>query len=235
MTTLLCLVADLDDLPADPEWLSAGERDTAHSLKIEKRRRDWLLGRYTAKRALTTSDDECDGGLARWEILADRDGAPRVWKDGRPASVEISLSHSGGRALCVVAPPGTAPGCDLERIETRSPSFVDTFFTARECAQVAEIPEAERALLVTLIWSAKESALKVLRHGLRKDTRSVQVQAQPGDGAECWQPLVVNYADSSRPMHGWWQTDAGFVLTVAADRHTHAPRWLDDGPGRSQG
>lgn len=232
MTTLLCLVADSDDLPADPGWLTAGERDTAGSFKIEKRRRDWLLGRYAAKRALATSDHEFDGGLAHWEIRADHDGAPRVWRDGQPASAEISLSHSGGRAMCVVAPPDTAPGCDLERIEPRSPPFVDTFFTARECALVAETPVADQPLMVTLIWSAKESALKVLRHGLTKDTRSIEVETQLGDGMEGWQALLMHRLDTSERLHGWWRTDAGFVLTVAADRYTHAPGWPDTVPGR---
>lgn len=233
MTTLRCLLTGLGDLPTDPAWLSAAERDTAHALKVEKRRTDWLLGRYAAKCALAASTGEHSGELARWEIRADRDGAPHAWLDGQPAPTAISLSHSGGQALCVVGPADIAPGCDLERIETRDPSFAETFFTAAEAALVTGAPEEQRPLLGTLIWSAKESALKVLRHGLRKDTRSVEVTAQLEESSATWQPLLLHMTDSDQRLHGWWQTAAGFVLTVAADRRTHAPQWLGDGPERS--
>lgn len=227
MTTLCWLVARLEDLPPDPGWLSAGERETARTLRVEKRRQDWLLGRYTAKLAVATYSGAHGDALARWEIRADRDGAPRVWHDGRVAGPAISLSHSGGQALCVVAPPGLAPGCDLERIEPRGDAFVETFFTARECAWLAAAGDADQTLLVTLLWSAKESALKALRHGLRKDTRSVDVTAQCEDRSDQWQPLSIENTESSRLLHGWWRTAAGFVLTVAADHATTVPRALE--------
>ena len=66
-----------------------------------------------------------------------------------------------------------AVGCDLELVEPRTPGFVADFLTAAEQQSVASRPDPDAA--ANLIWSAKESALKVLQTGLRRDTRSVEV------------------------------------------------------------
>ena len=67
-------------------------------------------------------------------------------------------------------------GCDLELVEPRSALFVRDYFTAAERERVAAAPAREHDELANLIWCAKESALKVLRTGLRRDTRSVEVE-----------------------------------------------------------
>jgi len=64
-----------------------------------------------------------------------------------------------------------------------------------------------RDLAATLIWSAKESALKALRTGLRADTRSVVVEVDVPRGE-----LSVTSADAE--MRGWWWVDGGFVHTL---------------------
>ena len=64
-----------------------------------------------------------------------------------------------------------ALGCDLEVIEPRSEEFVADYFTTEEQKMVSQAPIADRSKLLALLWSAKESALKALREGLRFDTR----------------------------------------------------------------
>ncbi len=231
MTGLSWLTADLDELPADQGWLSAAERAFARGLEVPKRRQDWLLGRYVAKRAVAIASGDATGSLAHWEILPASDGAPRVAVDGGVSPVNgeadqppaISISHSRGRALCVLTAAGTAPGGDLERIEPRDDAFVDTFFTARERALVVRAPAHRRDLLTTLIWSAKESALKSLRVGLRADTRSVEVDVNLGDATGDWRRSEVTCDRTGQRLPGWWRTDDGFVVTVAADRPTGVP------------
>jgi phosphopantetheinyl transferase len=75
--------------------------------------------------------------------------------------------------LCAVAPPSAEVGCDLETVEPRSPAFLADYFTDAEPNLVARTPAAMRDRVLTLLWSAKESALKALGSGLRLDTRSV--------------------------------------------------------------
>ena len=217
------------DIPAPPvnctdiNWLSASERVRLATLRFPKRRADWLLGRWTAKRAVAQWL-KLSGklqNLADVEIRAAADGAPEAFLAGQPGPVAISLSHREGCAVCAVAPEGTALGCDLEFIEPRSEVFVADYFSAeeRDLVDLQDTPPA-RSRLVTLIWSAKESALKALRAGLRLDTRCVVVS--PGNGTGLWHPLQVRH-DSGRAFNGWWQTSNSMVRTVLTDPPALSP------------
>ena len=85
--------------------------------------------------------------------------------------------------------------------------------------------------------SAKESALKVLRTGLRADTRTVEVVlADPSGistGAGQWQRLSV--ASGAGRLPGWWRRDGVFLLTVvAATGLAEPPRVLPGSADLSQ-
>ena len=124
--------------------------------------------------------------LREIEIRPASSGAPEVFIANEPAAVTVSISHRSGAAICAVAMTGVELGCDQEVIEARSEAFVADYFTESEQALVARVCEAERSRLVTLLWSAKESALKALREGLRLDTRSVTVSPINGGGRSQW-------------------------------------------------
>jgi 4'-phosphopantetheinyl transferase len=205
------------DVPPDDAWLSAGEAARLAGMRFPKRRTDWRLGRWTAKRALAAYL-----GIAgqRIEIRTAASGAPEAFVSGEPAPAAISLSHRGGSALCAVAPAGAALGCDLELVEPRSAAFAADYFTAEEQALVAGVPAADRMRLITLIWSAKESGLKALREGLRLDTREIAVFPQLS-GGEAWLPLECHSA--GRRFQGWWQPDGMLVRTLVADPPPDAP------------
>jgi 4'-phosphopantetheinyl transferase len=209
------------DVPADDAWLSAGETARLNSMRFAKRRADWRLGRWTAKRALAIHlrmavEAETLAGI---EIRAALSGAPEVFFSDRRAAISISISHCGGRAICAVAPSAAALGCDLEFVEERSYAFVTDYFTIREQALIGEVSAADRFRLVTLLWSAKESALKALGEGLRLDTRYVAInpvrRLQPPDYPESWGPLEAR-CEEARMFQGWWQQTGRFVRTVIA-------------------
>ena len=205
------------DLPAEDAWLSAGEAARLARLRFPKRRADWRLGRWTAKRAVALCCNlPADAKtLSRLEIRAAPDGAPEVFFENRPGGVSISLSHRDGFAACAVAPPVTELGCDLELIEPRSDAFVADYFTVEEQALVSATAPDLRPRLVTLLWSAKESALKALRSGLRLDTRCVTVQPPAEEPGKQWHALQARHADG-RSFDGWWCADGKFVRTVVA-------------------
>ncbi len=52
-----------------------------------------------------------------------------------------------------------------------SDAFVADYFAPEEQTLIAHSSPADRELMLALLWSAKESALKALREGLRLDTR----------------------------------------------------------------
>jgi len=224
------------DMPAHNDWLSAGDLAHLSAMRFEKRRADWRLGRWTAKRALAACLDlpSYHSSLAAIEIRPEPSGAPEVFLGGEPAGVTISLSHRAGIAICAVALCSAALGCDLEIAEPRSQEFVADYFTAEEQELVARSPVEERDQLLALLWSAKESALKALHEGLRLDTRSIAVnlagssqrsmnlRSQGGQSlfpplpdSSQWQPLNVQGVDG-QVFQGWWQYSHMVLRTVVA-------------------
>ena len=206
------------DVPAEDDWLSAGEAVRLSGMRFPKRRADWRVGRWTAKRAVAAhlnlpADPR---SLARIAIRPAASGAPEVLLGDGPAPVTISISHRAGRAACAVAQPEAALGCDLEVVEPRSDAFAADYFTAEEQELLVQSSPADRFQLLALLWSAKESALKALRVGLRLDTRSVAVNHFAGqllcDGD--WRPLCVHY--HGQVLHGWWRQTGNFVRTIVA-------------------
>jgi len=221
------------DVPPDDDWLGPREVACLNALHIPKRRADWRLGRWTAKRAVSICLNTPGNfkGLAGIEIRPAATGAPDVFLDNQAAAVTISLSHSNGTALCAVAPPGTDLGCDLEAIEPRSDAFVADYFTSDEQTLIAGALAADRFRLLALLWSAKESALKALHEGLRLDTRSVTVRLPENVPAstpdemptahtftECysiWRPLEVHCA-GGHVFQGWWGQTGNLLQTLVA-------------------
>jgi 4'-phosphopantetheinyl transferase len=213
------------DLPLDPEWLSPEEQERLVGFKVAKRREEWLLGRWTAKRALAAYRPETFGQrpMSLLEIRTAADGAPEATCDGRVLPLVLTLSHRIDLAVCALADAGTALGCDLEKLEPRSEGLVRDFFTERERALVAAGSAEETVLLTNLIWSAKESALKAMRVGLRMDTRNVEVELPAREAVSGWCAVRVHHQVSDREFVGWWREIPACVLTVLASPPARIP------------
>jgi len=217
MNQLHYTLQDHSQLPTQLDWLTSGERTRLDGFRFEKRRRDWLLGRWTAKLALLEAAGLPHEEIGRIEIAAASDGAPAPRIDGRPCQAQLSLSHSNGRAFSAVLQGTAELGCDIERIETRSDAFVDTFFTAAERERVERADPDSRDTLVTMIWSAKESTLKALRTGLSVDTRSVEVIDDGELSRHGWTKARV-VAGNAGEFLCRWRVDGQCVLSIVSRR-----------------
>lgn len=225
-----------DELPEHDDWLGVAERQQLATLRFPKRRHDWRLGRWTAKQAVRCAL-ECEAeswtGHAPFaapamdeirmlatapamdgiQILAAADGAPEpsLASDAGAGNVVLSLSHSADRGFAAASPTPMALGCDVERIEPRSEAFIADFFAVQELPGLTMLSRTfHRDLAATLIWSAKESALKALRTGLRQDTRSVVVDVDVSRGE-------LSVLSAKGELRGWWWVDEGFVHTLVSD------------------
>jgi len=198
------------ELPADDGWLGPDERARWAAMRFARRRADFLLGRFAAHELLADLL-----GPGRDDVRAADDGAPEPWRDGVPAGAAISISHRAGSALCAGSCARLRIGADLERIEPRAGGFVDDFFTPAEAARVARTAPGQRDECTALIWSAKESALKALRQGLRLDTRSVSLQRAATARGDSWGALEVEAGGEH--FTGWWRREGPLVATVLAD------------------
>jgi 4'-phosphopantetheinyl transferase len=218
------LEQSLVDVPSQDDWLSTSEAACLARMRFEKRRTDWRLGRWAAKRAIATHLrlPTVPHALAEIEIRPAPSGAPEALLRGHPAGIAISLSHRAGTALCAIADSRAALGCDLEIAEPRSEAFIADYFTAEEQELVYRSDPELRSQLLALLWSAKESALKALCIGLRVDTRSLTVnlmdhpiqlaQSSPSGGDQ-WHPLRVSFG-ADRLFEGWWRHAYLLLQTV---------------------
>jgi 4'-phosphopantetheinyl transferase len=229
VSALLVLAQAEAAVPEDDGWLAPRERERARAFRFAARRRDFRLGRWTAKRALARflGAGDAPAELAALEIRGAPRSPPVPWWRGAPAPCALSISHRAGAALAAVAPPGVRLGCDLERGEPRSEAFVAQFFAPAERARFAALSEPLRSRAAALAWSAKESAVKALGRGLDLDTRELEVELAPHDLAQPgrWRPLRVAGVDSEA-LPGFWCGRGAWLLTLVAEPALAAPRWI---------
>jgi 4'-phosphopantetheinyl transferase len=228
MTAPGWLTGSLAEVPAGDGWLGARERRALEALRVEKRRADWRLGRWTAKAAV-------GAWLAlpalRIEIVAGDDGAPEAWLDGERAPVSVSLSHRGGRALAAVTSAPAVVGCDLELVEPRSGAFVREWLAPAEQRLVAAFDGPERDRIANLVWTSKEAAAKVRREGLRLDVRRAAVDVPDATArAADWRPLAVDWGRERGRTAGWWRAEPGWVMAIFGDPAPDRPRRLAPAP-----
>jgi phosphopantetheine--protein transferase-like protein len=166
------------------EILSAGERTHWLSMRaVEKRRREWLLGRYAAKEAVRLLiQRRMDARLspAEIEIVPDGYGCPQVSLSGAgpwPAaasqaacSPSISIAHCGGTAVALAAFKANV-GVDLESLNRRPEAFESIAFSADERKLLAALP-ADWALRM---WCAKEAVGKALGRGLSAGLQAFRI------------------------------------------------------------
>lgn len=240
--------AGLPPVEAAEGWLAPPERERLGQLRVEKRRRDWVLGRLNLKSLLVDLVAERWGvRLEPRDLLIDRlpSGAPSVRLaagapgagpliSGQRVPVSVSNSHSEGRALGAAmwtdglqnAGWTSAVGADLERIEPRSPGFVADFLTAEERQFWNAGAGVDRDMRANLVWSAKEAVLKVLQRGLSVDTwwLTCLPDVEPGgrarEAAEMALPLSLLPASA-----GWLPFSTACDARLEAQHVQFAGRW----------
>ena len=124
------------------------------------------------------------GALLRL-ALGDQDLPTATDPQGKPhipqrPDFHFNLSHAGSWA--VIAFGGSPVGVDVERIreDTDIRAFSARFFTPQEARYVLEDPALSRDRFFR-VWTDKESYLKYLGTGLRRDLRSFSVLSpEPG-------------------------------------------------------
>lgn len=204
-------------------------------MRFTKRRNEYLLRRWVGKRTVAARAglDTDPDALARIEVLNRMTGAPYIAIEGTLAPWDVSLSDRAGSAVAVVGASGAggsaALGIDLEVVEPRSEGFVTDFLTPAEQEWVrgpaAADPRLGQDAAANLVWSAKEAALKVLRLGLRADTRSVEITVVSEPRDDGWAPFTA-VQRGGVVMPGWWRRDGVYLLTVSAASELEPPAAL---------
>ena len=212
------------DVPKTDEWLDPSELRVLDNLRFPKRHLEWRLGRWTAKCAVAIVQKIplLPDSLANLEIRAAPSGAPEVFIANKPADITVSISHRDGLAICAMACSRVKLGCDLEVIEPHSQAFVEDYLTHEEQLRVTEASSEDRARLIALLWSGKESTLKAMEVGLRVDTRCISVKPSEVRSLSSWMTLETQ-STAGDTFHGWWRQANSWLQTLVADPSPRAP------------
>ena len=143
-------------------FLSPDECLRYESMKFERRRTTFLLGRYAAKQALSRYFGEPD--LSMIAIRSGVFGQPVV-QYLCSSNAQVTISHTQETA-CAIASPDLHPmGLDIESIDGAKSTVIKSQMTSDELRFLVGIAMNETAGL-TLLWSAKEALSKILMCGL---------------------------------------------------------------------
>jgi 4'-phosphopantetheinyl transferase len=176
-------------VPAPKTFLSPRELEKLASFKIEKRRRDWLGGRYAAKTLLR---DRAAAGKALGEIEITYDACGRPEWAGKP----LSISHSGPYCAAACGPEAMKfLGMDIEKAEPRAAAWYADYFHKSELPS----PDMNQA---TRLWTIKEALLKALGLGLKADPLDIHLS---GETPEFSRAALARHKEMGSP---------GFKLTT---------------------
>ncbi len=178
-------------IPLDPDGatlvaleglLSADERDRASRFKFARHRRRFVAGRGRVRELLGRYAG-CAPGVLTFEY--GRFGKPRLSGSSFGRDIRFNFSNSHELGLLAVA-VGLEVGVDLERIKPMADHLrlAERFFTQRESAALAALPEAERLAAFFRCWTRKEAFLKAIGDGLHFDLDRVEVAVAPGERPE---------------------------------------------------
>lgn len=156
------------------DWLTAAEREELARLRDDRRREQWLAGRWAAKRLVQRTL----GGryIHDVEVFSrDAEGQrvrPRARVDGRPSDRRLSIAHSSRAALAAIATDDRLTvGVDLVEQGELPAAFAAAWYDESERAWIA----AGRFRAVE-VWAIKEAAYKALQEGEAFAPRQVVVQ-----------------------------------------------------------
>lgn len=158
-------VIDLQQLPPANEVLSEREQAFYTTLKLPKRRTEWLGGRVALKKVVSSL---VRLPVKKIEILPQEDsGKPQLLLGGEKSTLPFSITHSHGYAVAAVTPTAKYIGIDLEKIVHRIDAWKHDFFHPTELT-------AQTDEFLTTLWTQKEAVVKLLGTGLALNSFDVR-------------------------------------------------------------
>ena len=157
-------IVELDKVPPAEEFLTKRELEVYKAFKIDKRKREWLGGRYALK---TLACDFFNFDIKYMEVKNLASGKPVLIVPGG-TKLPISITHSGAYAAAAIALTGQSIGLDIEAVEQRTPAWAQQCFDKREIS-------SNSAPFLTQLWAEKEAILKFLGVGLKISCTDVNI------------------------------------------------------------
>lgn len=144
------------------EYLHSEELDYFNTVKHEKRKQSYLLGRCSAKQAFMALAGENDPKdvLIKPGVL----GQPVV-KYGNKQDIQVSITHCDNLGAAIGFLEDLPMGIDIEKVNPDKTAVLESQLTNEEKEKAKSVSYPYHAIL-TAVWTVKEALSKVLRTGL---------------------------------------------------------------------
>lgn len=153
-------------------FLHDDEHAYFQTLAYERRRTSYLLGRYSAKKAISGLMGEDNPKKIRIENGIFNQPVAVCESN---SNLQVSLTHCDELAAAVAFPEMLVIGIDMEKIDLSMSSGVEAELTEHEKELALQLPCPYENLLMVL-WTMKESLSKVLKTGLTVPLRVLEVK-----------------------------------------------------------
>ncbi|MDE3153856.1 MAG: 4'-phosphopantetheinyl transferase superfamily protein [Acidobacteriota bacterium] len=173
------------DHPIDPQalavceaLLSPGERARRDRFVFPRHQRQFLLAHALVRATLSHYTGVAP---ARWTFAENQYGRPEPATPDVALPIRFNLSHTDGLIACAVT-LGRDIGVDVEDV-TRQAAGLDIaerYFAPAEVADLARVPEADRARTFFDYWTLKEAYIKARGMGLALPLRAFAFRLAPG-------------------------------------------------------
>ena len=162
-------------------WLDRSELARLERMQAAPRRREFVLCR-SALRAILCGRLVCDNTQLSFEDS--EQGKPSARVRAAPATIDFSVSHSGGHALIAVVEEGRV-GIDVEDRSTARDidGAASLTFTTAEQAELAAMGGARKTEFFYRIWTMKEALIKALGVGFGLNPSRFEIPPAMRSGA----------------------------------------------------
>ncbi len=160
-------------------WFSPDEHRRFDCFLHERRRREYIVGRGLARRALAR---ELACAPAAIEFDANDQGKLTVKSPAVGAPLHFNITHTADYVGCAIC-RASEVGIDVERLQERTSArdIAERFFSQAESHALQQLDEAAVVETFFTIWTLKESLAKAHGLGLAAPLESSQF-AISGDG-----------------------------------------------------
>ena len=146
-------------------YLATREQDNFTRFTSDKRKKEWLGGRFAAKFAAAGALVQ-NGNPLPWSglaVLADANGRPFLAAATKSSVLpDISISHSGSMAAAMAVSKGLC-GIDIQKVTERVVKVRERFCTPEEehiIQSFFKAPHEKQSAALTKLWAAKEALRK---------------------------------------------------------------------------
>jgi 4'-phosphopantetheinyl transferase len=149
------------------------EYQLCNSFSNDQRKEKFIVGRYCAKMALASllniknlNQIYIDFGVFNQPIIK----APNI------PNIRVSISHDNHTSIAVAFPEEHPMGIDIESVCIDKISEIAEYLTPHEISLSRSLNYTNN-IIITIIWTAKESLSKILQTGLTTSLSVLEIQS----------------------------------------------------------